>query len=117
MITNRAWRAVTTIGIANAFFQWRFRKSFPTMDHLFRAPSIAERILTGEVFNLVQHGPVRIKSAIIPRNSGRLVRRCANALSADRAMPMLFANHPEGGGFSRRFHLSEPPAGHPGRAG
>jgi hypothetical protein len=117
MITNGAWHAVTTIGIANAFFQWHFRESVPTMDHLFRAQSIAERILTGEVLNLVQHGPVPIKSAIISENNCRLVRRFGNAPSADRAMPMLFASHPKGGGFSHRSHLPAAPSGYSERAG
>src|SRR5712691_10815239 len=117
MITNRAWHAVTTIGIANAFFNGIWRESAPTMDHLFRALSIAERILTGEVFNPVQHRPLRIKSAIIPGNNCRLVRRFGNALSADPAMPMLFANHPEGGGFFHRSHLPAPSGGYSERAG
>jgi hypothetical protein len=117
MITNRAWHAVTTIGIANAFFQWHFRESVPTMDHLFRAQSIVERILTGEVFNLAQHGPLPIKSAIITQNNCRLVRRFGKALRADLAMPMLFANHPEGGGLSRRSHLPAPPGGYSERSG
>ena len=99
------------------FFNGILRESAPTMDHLFRTRAIVERILTGEVFNLAQHGPVPIKSAIIPQINCRLVRRFGNALRADLAMPMLFANHPEGGGLSRWSHLPAPPGGYSERSG
>ncbi len=99
------------------FFNGIWLESAPTMDHLFRALSIAQRILTGEVFNPVQHRALRIKSAIIPGNNCRLVRRFGNALSADPVMPMLFANQPKGGGFFHRSHLPEPSGGYSERAG
>ena len=73
--------------LRTTFLQGILRESAPTMDHLFRAQAKGERILTGEVFNLVQHDPAWIKSAIIPPNNcpaaSGAVRRFGNALSAD----------------------------------
>jgi hypothetical protein len=68
MITSGVCHAVTTIGTASADPQLHSFESVSTMDHLSRAQAIIERIVTGEVSNLVQRGPVWIKSAIIPSN-------------------------------------------------
>src|SRR3954466_15539076 len=55
--------------ISRLFFQpLHSRESAFPMDHLFDAQARAKRILTGEVFNLVQHGCAWIKSAIMPQH-------------------------------------------------
>jgi hypothetical protein len=103
MITSKVCHAVTTIGIASVDPQLHSLESVFTMDHLSRAHAIIERIVTGEVFNLVQRGPDWIKSAIIP----------SNYYPAATSAVRLLANHPEGVG---PFHRTKPMVAAGGRS-
>jgi len=85
------------------------------MDHLFDAQARVERILTSEVFNLVQRGPVWIKSAIMPRinclEAAAPARRFDNA-PGTCAMAMFPANPRNRTAHSKRPNFSVAPGGY-----